>query len=63
VSRRTRKGDPDDPLTDAEMQAKFDELAAPTLGVAEAAALSARIWALETLPSVRDLVTLPAAHA
>jgi 2-methylcitrate dehydratase PrpD len=63
TTRRTRKGDPDDPLTDAEMQAKFDELAAPTLGVEEAAALSARIWALETLPSVRDLVTLPAARA
>lgn len=59
ATRRTRKGDPDDPLTDAEMQAKFDELAIPALGVDEAAALSERIWSLETLSSVRELVTLP----
>jgi 2-methylcitrate dehydratase PrpD len=35
----TRKGDPDAPLTDAELAAKFLELAEPVLGKPEAAAL------------------------
>lgn len=34
----TRKGDPEDPLTDAELDAKFRELAEPVLGVAAAEA-------------------------
>ncbi|WP_249120429.1 MmgE/PrpD family protein [Plastoroseomonas hellenica] len=35
----TRKGDPEDPLTDPELDAKFHELVAPVLGEAGAAAL------------------------
>ncbi|WBV44801.1 MmgE/PrpD family protein [Pseudoroseomonas cervicalis] len=35
----TRKGDPEDPLTDAELDAKFHELADPVLGVPAARAL------------------------
>lgn len=53
--RRTRKGDPDDPLTDAELAEKFDDLAAPVLGAEAAKALSATLWSLPELASVRDL--------
>ena len=43
----TRKGDPDLPLTDAELEDKYMELAAPVLGGAEAKTLLARLWQLE----------------
>src|SRR5205823_1825445 len=43
----TRKGDPDLPLTDAELEDKYMELAAPVLGGAKAKALLARLWQLE----------------
>ncbi|MDQ1079443.1 MmgE/PrpD family protein [Pseudoroseomonas cervicalis] len=46
----TRKGDPEDPLTDAELDAKFDELAGPVLGAAGAAALRALIRSGTALP-------------
>ena len=39
----TRKGDPDDPLTDAELEAKYYELAAPVIGRPEAERLLAEI--------------------
>ncbi len=48
----TRKGDPDLPLSDGELDEKFLELAAPVLGDAAARALVARLWALEHQPSV-----------
>lgn len=51
----TRKGDPDAPLSDIDLNAKFLELAQPVLGKDEAARLLERIWTLETLPSVRTL--------
>ncbi|MDA1116990.1 MAG: MmgE/PrpD family protein [Proteobacteria bacterium] len=43
----TRKGDPDDPLSDRELEAKFLELAAPVIGDAQARALLERLWRLE----------------
>lgn len=43
----TRKGDPDDPLSDREREAKYLELAAPVTGEAQARALLARLWRLE----------------
>lgn len=49
-----RKGDPELPLSDADLEGKLIELAAPVIGEPEARALLARIWALthsETLPS------------
>lgn len=46
----TRKGDPDDPLSDAELSAKFGELAAPVLGAAAAAALERAILHGTALP-------------
>lgn len=51
----TRKGDPDAPLSDHDLNAKFLELAQPVLGEDKAARLLERIWTLETLPSVRAL--------
>ncbi|MBZ0250741.1 MAG: MmgE/PrpD family protein, partial [Burkholderiales bacterium] len=49
-----RKGDPEAPLTDAEIDAKFAELAAPVLGEARARDLLAKLWRLESL-AVSDL--------
>jgi 2-methylcitrate dehydratase PrpD len=40
----TRKGDPDAPLSDAELEAKYVELAQPVLGAKEAKDLLARLW-------------------
>ena len=42
-----RKGDPEAPLSDAEINAKYDELAAPVIGADRAAALRAQLWNLE----------------
>ncbi|MCW5231216.1 MmgE/PrpD family protein [Verminephrobacter eiseniae] len=49
----TRKGDPDAPLSDGALNAKFLELTEPVLGAAAAARLRARIWQLEAMPSLR----------
>ena len=43
----TRKGDPDLPLSDGELEQKFLELAAPVLGTGPAQALLARLWRLD----------------
>ncbi|MET0680046.1 MAG: MmgE/PrpD family protein, partial [Burkholderiales bacterium] len=43
----TRKGDPDAPLTDRELEAKYLELAAPVVGDARARELLARLRRLE----------------
>lgn len=43
----TRKGDPEQPLTDAELGDKFLELVQPVLGDAKAGALLKRLWRLE----------------
>lgn len=48
----TRKGDPEMPLTDEELNDKYLELAAPVLGEPAAHALLAELWALETLKNV-----------
>jgi 2-methylcitrate dehydratase PrpD len=40
----TRKGDPDAPLSDAELEDKFRELAAPVVGADEAKGLLSRLW-------------------
>jgi 2-methylcitrate dehydratase PrpD len=51
----TRIGDPDAPLSDAQLDAKFRELATPALGAARAEALLERLWRLDALASVADL--------
>ena len=52
----TRKGDPEMPLSDAELNDKFDELAGPVLGAERTHVLRDRLWALDQRPSTRDLV-------
>ncbi len=49
----TRIGDPDAPLSDAQLDAKYLELAAPVLGEAKAKALLGRLWRLEAQQSLR----------
>lgn len=55
VTRLTRKGDPDDPLTEDELREKYTELAEPVLGADGAAALATQLWQLPELASVRGL--------
>ena len=45
----TRKGDPDAPLSDEELEAKFHELAGPVIGVEAARALARKLWNLEAV--------------
>jgi 2-methylcitrate dehydratase PrpD len=51
----TRKGDPENPLTDAELEDKYFELTEPVLGRATADALLAELWGIER---VTDLTRL-----
>lgn len=51
----TRKGDPDDPLSDAELMAKFDELAAVALDADAAQSLKNTIMTTHDLPGVVPL--------
>jgi 2-methylcitrate dehydratase PrpD len=50
--QETRKGDPELPLTDAELNDKFLELTAPVLGKAAAQSLLKELWTLESRGSV-----------
>jgi 2-methylcitrate dehydratase PrpD len=50
--QETRKGDPELPLTDEDLNDKFLELAAPVVGEAAARALLSSLWQLERLPDV-----------
>jgi len=62
--QETRKGDPEMPLSDAELNDKYMELVAPLLGDAGARALLKDLWALETLKSVEfDHGSRPAVRA
>jgi 2-methylcitrate dehydratase PrpD len=45
-----RKGDPEAPLTDAEINDKFEELVAPVIGMEKMRLLRGKLWVLETLP-------------
>jgi 2-methylcitrate dehydratase PrpD len=51
----TRKGDPDAPLSDAELDAKLLELAAPVCGRDRALALRDDLWRIDTLPRLDAL--------
>ena len=48
----TRKGDPDLPLTDREVEEKYLELVSPVLGDQKAKDLLQRLWRLEALPKL-----------
>ena len=51
-----RKGDPEEPLTDAELTGKFFELASPVMGRPAADLLLAALWTLDRQPHVRFAV-------
>jgi 2-methylcitrate dehydratase PrpD len=53
--RSTRKGDPDDPLSVAEISDKFNELVEPRLGKERTAALLSNLNNLRTLENVKNL--------
>jgi 2-methylcitrate dehydratase PrpD len=60
----TRKGDPEMPLTDDEVNDKFLELAMPVIGDAAARELLAALWALEKRPdALFDFTSRPRARA
>ena len=44
----TRIGDPDAPLSDAQLEAKYLELAGPVIGESKAKALLQKLWKLES---------------
>jgi 2-methylcitrate dehydratase PrpD len=50
-----RKGDPEAPLSDADIDAKFLELVGPVLGEAESRALLAKLWNLDSLDGLPAL--------
>jgi 2-methylcitrate dehydratase PrpD len=52
----TRKGDPDSPLSDAELKEKARELIAPILGADVTAALLGKLWRLDELPDVSGIL-------
>src|SRR5690348_4388837 len=52
------KGDPRNPLTDAEIEEKFAVLAGPVLSRSAQKKVREAVWNLENLGSVRDLMTL-----
>ncbi len=54
----TRKGDPDNPLSDGELADKFNELVEPVTGAAAAADLLQTLWSLETM---KDMALLSVA--
>jgi hypothetical protein len=46
-------GDPEAPLSDAQLDAKVLELAGPVIGAEPTRALLDRLWRLETMESLR----------
>ncbi|MPY70474.1 MAG: MmgE/PrpD family protein [Alphaproteobacteria bacterium] len=56
----TRKGDPENPLTDAELEDKYFELTEPVLGRATADALLAELWGIERVADLTRLALFPA---
>lgn len=48
----TRKGDPDLPLTDEDLQSKLQEFATPVLGAAAVQRVARQLWQLERAPAL-----------
>jgi len=59
----TRKGDPDNPLTDQELSDKFLELVSPIVGSEPARQLLGKLWDVAALPDVAGLAFPPPASA
>ena len=55
TARRHARGGADEPLTDAEVERKFRELAEPVVGATGASRIEARVAELETLDGVAPL--------
>jgi 2-methylcitrate dehydratase PrpD len=51
----TRKGDPDSPLSDAELNDKYDELVTPIIGAEAAKTLLANLWSIEKAADLSNL--------
>jgi 2-methylcitrate dehydratase PrpD len=51
----TRKGDPDNPLSDAEIEDKYRELVTPVIGAERAESLLALLWRIDGLEDVSAL--------
>jgi len=51
----TRRGDPDFPLSDGEIEAKFHMLADPVIGAAAATEIAGALWRADTLESVAGI--------
>ncbi|WP_374193470.1 hypothetical protein [Trinickia mobilis] len=49
VFARHRRGDPEAPLSDDDIDDKFEELAAPVMGLQGASTLLAKLWFMEEL--------------
>jgi 2-methylcitrate dehydratase PrpD len=61
--QHTRKGDPDAPLSDADLSDKFLELTADAIGVQEAKALLEALWKGAALPGIVKLRSQAALRA
>jgi len=55
----TRKGDPDAPLSDAELEAKARELMAPVLGSSMTAELIEKLWRLDMIADLNQFLPAP----
>ena len=51
----TRKGDPDNPLSDSELSSKYTDLVEPVAGKPAGQALLSALWSVENLKSIKDL--------
>ena len=52
------KGDPRNPLTDREVEEKFEALAGPVLSLARQAKVKETVWGLDRLGSITTLMDL-----
>ena len=57
------KGDPRNPLTDEEIEEKFEALAAPIMPAEERQELKEAVWNLESVESITELMRLSRAAA
>lgn len=62
-ARDTRKGDPDDPLSDEELRSKFDDLAFPVIGPVGAASLSETLWGMRGIADVASALGASEVHS
>jgi len=59
--QKTRRGDPDFPLSDGEIGEKFHMLAASVIGTEAAAEVAGALWRVDALPRL-DAIPMPPAR-